>query len=111
MTFRELLDTWQDRAHVAHTDEHYAVRLPLDAAAKLHALEDLYDGVGREEIITDLLAVALDEIVKAMPYVAGDTVIREDEFGDPVYADAGPTPHFEQLRRAHQKRLSGDGDP
>lgn len=107
MTFKELVELWASSTHVKKTDEDYSVRLPVDAAARLHALADIYDGRTIEEIITDLLAVSLDEVETALPYVAGDKVIREDEFGDPIYEDAGPTPKFEKLRRAHLKRLGG----
>ncbi len=107
MGFKTLIETWQHAAKVEKTDSEYAVRLPVDAAARLHALAELFDGPELEEIITDLLDVALTEIEAAMPYVAGDRVIREDEFGDPIYEDEGPTPEFERLRRAHLKRLGG----
>jgi len=109
MTFKQLLERWSSAPHVERTDKEYAVRLPIDSAARLHALTDLYDGVSSEEIITDLLSVALDQIETAMPYIAGENVIREDEFGDPVYEDTGPTPKFERLRREHLKRLGGAG--
>jgi hypothetical protein len=43
-----------------------------------------------------------------MPYVAGERVIREDDHGDPVYEDTGPTPRFLELAREHQKKLQRD---
>ena len=107
MTFKQLLERWSSRPHVEKTDNEYAVRLPTDSAARLHALADLYDGVSSDEIITDLLSTALDQIETAMPYIAGEKIIREDEFGDPVYEDTGPTPEFERLRREHLRRLGG----
>ena len=67
----------------------------------------MYPGRTREEIITDLLSVALQELQAAMPYVRGDRVISTDEQGDPVYEDAGQTPRFIELSRRHRKQLSG----
>lgn len=106
MSFNKLISAWQKSPVVTTTDEAYAVNLPLDVAASLHALDELYPGVTLEEITTDLLATAATELVAAMPYEAGERVIREDEFGDPVYEDAGQTPQFEALKRAHLARLN-----
>ncbi|MEL7536802.1 MAG: type 1 pili tip component [Pseudomonadota bacterium] len=106
MSFRDLISAWESTPVVHKTAEAYAVQLPRDAAAKLHALAELYPGAGVEQIITDLLNRALDEVVTALPYVPGDRVIREDEYGDPVYEDIGPTSEFERLKRLHEQRLS-----
>ncbi len=71
---------------------------------------DLYPGMDKERIITDLISAALDELEAAMPYVPGERVIREDDHGDPVFEDTGPTPRFLELARAHRKRLQGKAD-
>ncbi len=109
MSFKELIATWEDTPVEHKTVERYSVQLPVEAAAKLHALAELYPGAGIEQMITDLLDQALDEVTTALPYVPGNKVIREDEYGDPVYDDAGPTPRFEKLRRQHELRLSERG--
>ncbi len=86
----------------------YAVRLPVDDAAQLQALTgDVPRTVG-EQLITDLLGAALQEIATAMPYVAGQKVISTDEQGDPVYEDVGPTPRFMELARRHRKKLEAE---
>ncbi len=110
MSFRKLLDTWAQSAQVETTDTEYHIRLPVDDAAKLHALAEMYPAVGLESIITDLLSTALNELAESMPYEPGDTVIREDDHGDPVYGDAGLTPQFMALVRKHRTRLAGSGD-
>lgn len=110
MSFRELLEAWEQSAQVQTTDTEYHIRLPVDDAAKLHALAEMYPGVGLESIITDLLSTALNELAESMPYEAGDTVIREDDHGDPVYEDTGLTPRFMALVRKHRSRLATGGD-
>jgi hypothetical protein len=35
------------------------------------------------------------------------SVIREDEFGDPVYEDKGLTPEFLDLVKKYRKQLEG----
>ncbi len=106
MSFKALLKRWESRSESPLTDSEYAVRLPRDDAARLLALAELYH-LPVEEVITDLLHTALDGIVEAMPYEPGTKVIREDDFGDPVYEDRGPMPRFLELARAKRAELDG----
>jgi hypothetical protein len=103
--FKELLDSWQNSASGTRTATEYAVRLPLDDAARLHALAELFPGRNREQLITDLLSVALQEIAAAIPYVPGSKVISRDEQGDPLYEDVGLTPRLIELTRKHRGQL------
>jgi hypothetical protein len=105
MSFRELLDTWEQSARVTQTRSTYAVHLPLDSAARIEALCEMFPGRTREEIITDLLAESLEALAAEMPYVPGGTVIREDDHGDPVYEDLGHTPRYIELTRKHRRTV------
>lgn len=105
MPFKDLLASWSDQLPPVTTRESYAVHLSLDDAARIHALAELHPGTDVEHIITDLLTVALDELQAAIPYVPGETVIREDDHGDPVYEDVGMTPRFLELTREHKQNL------
>ena len=105
MTFKALLDDWSNAVEPEKTEDAYAVKLRVEDAARIRALADLFPGIDHERIISDLLARALDEIEAAIPYEAGDEIIREDEFGDPVYADAGMTPRFLELVQSHKAQL------
>ena len=109
MKFKALLDHWKKVPAPLRTAEAYDVRLSLDDAARLHALAALFPGRGIEELITDLLHSALDEIAAAMPYEPGPAIISRDDHGDPVYADAGLTPRFVELTREFKKSLSAGG--
>jgi hypothetical protein len=104
-TFKQLLDSWRDGAAAARTATSYAVRLPVDDAARLGALAEMFPGRTPEQLITELLGAALKEVAAAMPYVAGTRVISTDEQGDPLYEDAGPTPRFMELTRKHRRAL------
>ena len=97
VSFKDLLDSWRESAAAPRTARTYAVRLPVDDAAQLAALADMFPGRAPEQLISELLAVALKELAAAMPYVAGKRVISTDEHGDPVYEDVGPTPRFIEL--------------
>lgn len=105
MKFKELLDSWTTSARPVKTAREYAVRLNVDDAARIHALAELFPGHTEEDIITDLLSVALQEVEGAMPYRPGTKIIREDEQGDPVYEDVGLTPRFGQLVKKYRAEV------
>ena len=106
MSFKKLLENWRETAAAPRTITDYAVRLPVDDAAQLQALVEMFPGRTAEQLITDLLGVALQEVATAMPYVAGQKVISTDEQGDPVYEDIGLTPKFMELARKNRKAMS-----
>jgi hypothetical protein len=106
MSFKALLRRWQSHPRAAaRTEERYRMRLPVEDAARVLALAEIY-GIPEEEVITDLLHVALQEVTEAMPYVPGEKIIREDDFGDPVYEDEGPMPRFLELARRKRAELA-----
>ena len=105
MSFKSLLETWSAEQKPVTTRDTYNVNLQLDDAARLHALADLFPGVDRERLITDLLSAALDQLEAEIPYEPGSKVIREDEQGDPIYEDVGLTPRFLELAKKHREAL------
>lgn len=106
MSFKELLDSWREHAAAPRTAKAYSVRLPMDDAARLGALADMFPGRTPEQLITELLGVALEQVAAAMPYEPGTRVISTDEQGDPVFEDTGPTPRFMELSRKHRRSLA-----
>lgn len=87
------------------TKQAYAIRLSLADAARIEALAEMYPNMGVEEIITDLIGSALDELETSMPYVQGTRVIAKDEFGDPIYEDIGPSARFHAAAKRHREAL------
>jgi hypothetical protein len=106
--FKPLLDRWKKDPPPVRTAREYALRLPLEDAARLHALIELFPGRTLEGIVTDLLHAGLDEIAAAMPYEPGPKVISRDDHGDPVYEDIGLTPRFVELTRKLKRTLETD---
>ena len=107
MSFKSLLDAWAAEEAPTRTAETYEVHLTIEDAAKIHALAELFPGVDHERVITDLISAAVEKIEASIPYVPGDKVIREDDFGDPVYEDTGLTPEFLELVKKHRTQLGG----
>jgi len=109
VSFKELLDSWRATASAPRTARTFAVHLPLEEAAQLAALADMFPGRTAEQLITELLGAALKALAAAMPYVPGERIVSSDEQGDPIYEDVGPTPRFMQLAREHRRSLGGGG--
>jgi hypothetical protein len=107
MTFKSLLEAWAAEKEPARTSETYAIHLRTEDAARVHALADLFPGITHERVLSDLLSAAIEQVEAAIPYVPGDKVIREDEFGDPVYEDKGLTPQFLDLVKKYRKQFEG----
>lgn len=96
-----LLRQWEDSAGDRLTTQEYRVHLPAIDAARIAALAEMYPRRSNTELITDLLTAALDELEAAMPYVPGKLIASEDEEGNPIYEDVGPTPRFLELSRKY----------
>lgn len=108
MDIKQLLEEWNKSGKVRLTAREYRIRLSVHDAARIAALADMYPRKTEEQLITELLSAALDTLEAALPYQQGDRVISEDELGDPIYEDVGPTPRFLALARKHATRLAGE---
>lgn len=108
MNMHLLLSRWQSLSRSRGRTVRACADLEIVDAARLLALADMYPGLSEPVLMADLLHAALDELAAAMPYVHGRQT-GEDEFGDPVYEDAGPTPRFLALTRQHLQRLQQQG--
>ena len=105
MKIGSLVKNWESSAKANLTNQEYRLRLSLEDAARIAALAEMYPRRNQEEIIAELLTAALDELEQSFPYVKGSEVIGEDECGDPMYEDVGPTPRFLQLSKKYNQLL------
>ncbi len=117
MRVSELARIWEQTAAGELTEATYNIRLPVEDAAKLEALSEMYPKRSHENLLSDLISAALDDLEKSLPYIKGPRVIAEDELGDPMFEDIGPTPRFLALTKKHLLRLQNqrsadiDGEP
>jgi hypothetical protein len=105
MGIADLLRQLENSASGQLTAREYQVRLTLRDAARIAALVEMYPRRGETELISELLTATLDDLEKSMPYIPGNQVISEDEEGDPIYEDVGPTPRFLELSRKYLHEL------
>ncbi len=101
MTLRELIQNWEKTSSNPLTETTFQVHLAKADAAKILALAEMYPARTKEQIITELLSAALNELEYSLPYIQGEKIANFDELGDPIYEDVGPTGKFAQLTRKH----------
>lgn len=111
MKVKDLINHWEQSGADTLTARQYNICLPIRDAARVTALAEIYTRRNIEEIVTDLLSAALDEIEEALPYSRGASVIAEDDQGDPVYEDVGPTGRFRDLTRRYVSDLNAELAP
>jgi len=105
MNIADLVRHWEVASAGELAAGEYRLRLPLRDAARIAALVDMYPRRNQEELLSELLSAAMDELEAALPYVAGSRVIAEDDQGDPVFDDVGPTPRFIALTKKYMELL------
>lgn len=110
MKIRDLVKEWELSAKGRLSKTTYHIPLDLESAARLAALGEMYPRRRPEELLGELVAVALQELEASFPYIKGQKVVATDEQGDPVYEDAGLTPRFLALSRKHREELSQRDD-
>ncbi|MGB1581901.1 MAG: type 1 pili tip component [Nevskiales bacterium] len=111
MKIKELVKQWQANASTPNTEHEMCIRLPVYDAAKIAALADMFPGRTQEQIITDLLATALDELSASFEYRKGETILEHDDKGDPIYEDIGLTPRFHALTDQFARELLQQKEP
>ncbi len=110
MKIRELAQHWEENAKGRLTTTEYAIRLDVEAAARLAAIAEMYPKRTTEELLGELIGAALEELEASFPYIKGQQVIATDEEGDPLYEDVGPTPRFLTLSRRYLHDLSASSE-
>jgi hypothetical protein len=106
MRIAELIQRWSKEGQVRTSVRAYTVHLSLRDAARIEALRVMYPGRSDSQLMADLIRAALDELEVAMPYIPGNRIIAEDDYGDPIYEDLGPTPQFYSLSHEILRKLA-----
>ena len=104
----ELLNEWANTARINKPVMSLNLQLPLELSAQLMALKDMFPGRTLEQLLFDLLSSAVDELQETLPYMQGANIIAEDEYGDPMYEDAGLTPRFLDLTQYYCDKFNNE---
>jgi hypothetical protein len=105
MKSSDLHNLWTSPDNSRITSKQFSFRLPVHVAAKLAALAEMYPQKTRTEIVGDLLATALDELVKGMPFVQGRSYGFIPDIEEEVFEDVGPATSFWKLADKYYKEL------
>lgn len=114
MKASDLVTVWSAPDNSRLTAKQYSFRLPVHVAAKLAALEELYPGRSRTQLVGDLLAAAIAEVESKLPTSAGAHVDKHPETGEDLFEAVGPGAEFRDLANKHYRdieRAQGNETP
>lgn len=104
MKAADLSKVWSAPDNSRLTRKQQSFRLPVHVAAKIEALCELYATKSKTEIVGDLLATALDEVVCSLPAARGRQ-INEDPGVGAVFEEQGVIADFRRYANKHYKEL------
>ncbi|MFO8142998.1 MAG: hypothetical protein R6T87_14195 [Marinobacter sp.] len=67
MKVTDLPQHWEQEKKTMERTHEYNLRLPLEDAARIAALAELYPDRSESEILNDMVAAALDDLVSKAP--------------------------------------------
>jgi hypothetical protein len=67
MKVTDLPKHWEKKKESVERTHDYNLRLPLEDAARLAALAELYPDRSENDILNDMIAAALDDLVRQSP--------------------------------------------
>ncbi|WP_166269050.1 hypothetical protein [Marinobacter caseinilyticus] len=67
MKVTDLPKHWEAKKETVERTHDYNLRLPLEDAARIAALAELYPDRSESDILNDMIAAALDDLVRQSP--------------------------------------------
>lgn len=67
MKVTDLPKHWQEDKKPAERTHDYNLQLPLEDAARVAALAEMYPGRSETDILNDMIAAALDDLAESTP--------------------------------------------
>lgn len=109
MKARDLLTIWDAPDNSRLTLKQFTVRLPIRVAAQISALSEIYPRKSKTEIIGDLLATALDEVVANLPtWNYGPGPVDQTPDGEEIWHQQGPGVMFPELVKKYLHELEAE---
>jgi hypothetical protein len=103
---QDLVHRWHEEPKYPLTPRQISIRLPIDVAAKVAALCEIYPARTKTEIIADLVASSVDQLARALPSEKGDFLEQESTPGGiRIYRDVGPKGRFLEGTARHLRQL------
>lgn len=112
MNASNLVTVWSAPDNSRLTAKQFSFRLPVHVAAKLAALEEMYPGRTRTQLVGDLLAAAVAEVEQSFPIVHGASMGLHPDTHEEVFEEVGPRSSYRELANKHyaaiEKELGND---
>jgi len=103
---KDLVKIWTAPDLSKLTPKQISLRLPIQVAAKISALCDMYPRKTKTEIIGDLLATALDQLEAGLDSTDGNFLGKHPETGEEIHESYhGPLKDFRTLTDKYLKEL------
>lgn len=107
---QDLVKFWDAPDNSKLTAKQLSIRLPMHVSAKISALNDIYPRKTKTEIIGDLLATAIDQLVAALPHADGRLLGHDPEDNEPIYEETGIRARFYSLTEMYLKKLENEAE-
>ena len=108
MKASDLATVWGAPDNSRVTAKQYSFRLPVHVAAKLAALEELYPTRSRTQLVGDLLSAAIADIETTLPSRAGRFVLKDQDTGEDMFEEEGPSATFKKLANKHYQAIESE---
>lgn len=103
---KDLIKVWEAPDHSKLTPKQISLRLPIQVAAKISALCEMYPRKTKTEVIGDLLATALDQFADGLDSEEGEYLFSRPDTGEKEYEDFGPKARFYELTNKYLEELA-----
>ena len=114
MKSSDLHNLWTAPDNSRITSKQFSFRLPVHVAAKMSALAEMYPQKTRTEIVGDLLATAIDDLIKALPVYQGKSIGYIPQIEEEIFEEYGPRVTFWELADKYYRELEiemGNSNP
>jgi hypothetical protein len=101
----DLAKVWGAPDNSRLTAKQQSFRLPTHVAAKINALCDVFPNRTKTEIVGDLLAAALGDVVRHLPCYPTDHEVAPGPEGERLFVACGPRVDFERHANRHFKEF------
>lgn len=108
MKASDLVTVWGAPDNSRLTTKQFSFRLPVHVAAKLAALEEMYPGRSRTQLVGDLLSAALADVAGTLPSVDGRMIGTDPDTGEEIMEEVGPRGRFWELANKHYEAIEKD---
>lgn len=108
----DLMKVWS--MHRGAEQKQLTIRVPLEIFYKVQAVEEMFAGKSRNEIVSDLLATALDEFEESLPceWAQGQEIGWDEINNEPIHAgiQIGPKADFHEFVEKARSALVKAGE-